>query len=308
MDTVDIIVPCYNEETVIGLFYDKCRKAVDAIDDAQFRFIFVDDGSRDETLSWLRRLSQEQQDVHYISFSRNFGKEAAMYAGLKASSGDYAVIMDADLQDPPELLAEMLKVLREGGYDCAASRRVSRTGEPRLRSFCARAFYKFMACSTSCPPVDGARDFRMMSRRMVEAVLSLSETDRFSKGLFQWVGFKTYWFSYENLPRAGGKTKWSFFSLAKYAVTGIVSFSTVPLAVIALVGAGLLILSAWSFADGVLLGLSSSQALLTALLFVGGVLEMSLAVVAEYIGRIHMSVKERPMYIVQDTDMERSCV
>ena len=226
--TIDIIVPCYNEEDVLNLFYTESSKVTEAINDYTCRYIFVDDGSRDNTLSILRELAEKHINVNYISFSRNFGKEAAMYAGLDHSTGDYVIIMDADLQHPPTMIPDMIEGIKEG-YDCCAARRTTRKGEAPIRSFFSSMFYKVNQKMTNIDLVQGAVDFRIMTRDMVNSVLALSERQRFSKGIFAWVGFKTKWLPYENVERPLGTTKWSFWGLFKYAISGITSFSITPL-------------------------------------------------------------------------------
>lgn len=228
MKKVDIIVPCYNEEEMIDLFYQETSKITSGIDGYEFRFIFVDDGSRDKTYEKLFALAEKHTDVKFLSFSKNFGKEAAMYAGLVYTEGDYVIIMDADLQHPPALIPEMLKQV-EQGYDCCAARRTSRTGESKIRSMFSRMFYRLSNRFTDVDLVQGAVDFRVMSRQMVDSVLELSERQRFSKGIFAWVGFKTKWIPYENVERIIGTSKWSFWGLFKYAVDGITAFSVTPL-------------------------------------------------------------------------------
>ena len=235
MKKISLVVPCYNEEEVIKIFYNEIQKIKKDFDNVCFEIIFVNDGSRDKTLELMRELSNND-DVRYVSFSRNFGKEAAMYAGLETSTGDYVAIMDADLQDPPALLKEMYEILESGEYDSVATRRVTRKGEPVIRSFFARLYYKIINKISKTEIVDGARDFRLMTRQMVNAVLEVKEYNRFSKGIFSWVGFRTKWLEYENVERAAGETKWSFWKLFKYSLDGIFSFSTAPLKAIAISG------------------------------------------------------------------------
>ena len=232
---ISLVVPCYNEEEVIKLFYKEVSKVEKTMSKVSFEIIFVNDGSVDHTLDLMRELSSNK-NVRYISFSRNFGKESAMYAGLKEATGDYVAIMDADLQDPPSLLKEMYEILQTGDYDSVATRRVSRKGEPVIRSFFARTYYKIINKISKTEIVDGARDFRLMSRQMVNSVLELTEYNRFSKGIFSWVGYRTKWLEYENIERAAGTTKWSFFKLFLYSLESIVAFSTVPLAIASVMG------------------------------------------------------------------------
>ena len=225
---ISIIVPCYNEEEALPIFYQECSAVLSSMNEA-YELLFVNDGSKDETLSILKELSETDACVRYLSFSRNFGKESAMFAGFCNAKGDYVAVMDADMQDPPSLLPQMLEILRTGEYDSVATRRVDRAGEPPLRSWFARQFYKLINRISDADIVDGARDFRLMRREMVDAILSMSEYNRFSKGIFGWVGFRTYWLPYENVERVAGQTKWSFWKLFKYAVDGIINFSQTPL-------------------------------------------------------------------------------
>ena len=236
MDLITVIVPCFNEEASLPYFFSAFEQLKKAMSSVAFELLFVDDGSKDSTLSIIKQLAVEHDEVEYISFSRNFAKEAAMYAGLRHARGDYVVFMDADLQDPPSLLPDMYKAVSEEGYDSAATRRVTRAGEPPIRSLFARLFYRLMNRISRTELVDGARDYRLMNRKFVNALLELAEYNRFSKGLFGWVGFRTKWFAFENVERVAGETKWSFWKLLLYAVDGIVAFSTVPLIVSTMFG------------------------------------------------------------------------
>ena len=235
MNKISIIVPCYNEEDVLKIFYIKITEVSKTID-ADFEYIFVDDGSKDKTLEILKEYSKKDNRVRFISFSRNFGKESAMYAGLKEATGDYVAIMDADLQDPPDLLKEMYETLLTKEFDCVATKRKTRKGEPILRSFFSRMFYSIINKMTSTEIVNGARDYRLMSRKMVDSILEVTEYNRFSKGIFSWVGFKTKWIAYDNIERAAGKTKWNFWKLFKYSIEGITAFTTTPLVMSAVIG------------------------------------------------------------------------
>ena len=235
MNKISIIVPCYNEEDVLKIFYNKITEVSKTID-ADFEYIFVDDGSKDKTLEILKEYSKKDNRVRFISFSRNFGKESAMYAGLKEATGDYVAIMDADLQDPPDLLKEMYETLLTKEFDCVATKRKTRKGEPILRSFFSRMFYSIINKMTSTEIVNGARDYRLMSRKMVDSILEVTEYNRFSKGIFSWVGFKTKWIAYDNIERAAGKTKWNFWKLFKYSIEGITAFTTTPLVMSAVIG------------------------------------------------------------------------
>ena len=236
MSLISIVVPCYNEEESLPLFYQAILEMKSSLPEVDFEFIFVNDGSKDNTLKIMRSLAQQDANVHYVSFSRNFGKEAALLAGLAHAQGDYVAVMDADLQDPPALLPEMYETLQTKMYDCVATRRVTRAGEPPIRSFFARMFYKLINKISKTEIVDGARDFRLMTRQMVNAILSVQEYNRFSKGIFGWVGFRTKWLEYKNIERAAGQTKWSFWKLFVYSLDGITAFSTVPLSVAAVMG------------------------------------------------------------------------
>ena len=230
MPIISIVVPCYNEEEALPLFYQEATRVAGEMSGIDFEFVFIDDGSRDNTLSVLRRLAAADRRVRFVSFSRNFGKEAGMLAGLEAATGDYVALMDADLQDPPALLPELYRAVTEEGYDCAATRRTTRAGEPPIRSFFARLFYRLIHKISDADIVDGARDYRLMRRAVVDAILSMREYNRFSKGIFGWVGFRTKWIPFVNVERVAGETKWSFWKLFRYSLEGIVAFSTVPLA------------------------------------------------------------------------------
>lgn len=299
-----IVVPCYNEEQVLPIFYNEIFQTITALGDYDVSLLFIDDGSKDETLSIIEKLEIENSFVKYISFSRNFGKEAAIYAGLQHSDADYTVIMDADLQDPPALLPEMLKAVEIEGYDSVATRRVSRKGEPPIRSFFARRFYKLMNKISKTELVDGARDYRLMNRKFVDALLELKEYNRFSKGLFGWVGFKTKWLEYENIERVAGETKWSFWSLLIYAVEGIVAFSTVPLVIATIVGLLCCILAFTGtvfvvvrkilFDDPIQGWASTASIILT----VAGIQLFCTGILGQYLAKTYLETKQRPVYIV----------
>lgn len=309
MNTVDIIVPCYNEEEGLQLFYDTTNEIIKSIKGYGFNYIFIDDGSKDQTLAKLLELAEKNDNVHYVSFSRNFGKEAGMYAGLKYSSADYVVIMDADLQHPPALIPLMIKGIEEG-YDCVAARRSDRKGESLIRSALSRSFYKLSNRMTSITLVQGAVDFRIMSRQMVNSILELSESQRFSKGIFEWVGFKTKWIPYENIERTIGKTKWNFWSLFHYAIDGITAFSVAPLRIVT--GMGLFISTgAFIYIVATLIktlcfgiDVPGYVTTLSAVLFLGGIIEFSIGVLGEYIGHIYVEAKNRPIYITRLTNIE----
>lgn len=309
MNKISIIVPCYNEEDVLELFYNKITEVSENID-AEFEYIFVDDGSKDKTLQILKEHSKKDDRVRFISFSRNFGKESAMYAGLKESTGDYVAIMDADLQDPPDLLKEMYETLLTKEYDCVATKRKTRKGEPILRSFFSRMFYKIINKMTSTEIVNGARDYRLMSRRMVDSILEVTEYNRFSKGIFSWVGFKTKWIAYDNIERAAGKTKWNFWKLFKYSIEGITAFTTTPLVMSAVIGiifciiAFIMILfvifKTLMYGDPV----SGWPSTICIILFVSGVQLFCLGIMGEYLAKEYMEVKNRPIYIVKETEKD----
>jgi glycosyltransferase involved in cell wall biosynthesis len=308
---VSIICPCYNEEPVLPLYYEAVKKNVfDRLTMYSFELILVNDGSSDGTLKVLRNLAERDERVKYVSFSRNFGKEAAMYAGLKNADGEFVCVMDCDLQDPPEMIGTMLARLDEDDCDCVATRRVTRKGEPRIRSAFARAFYRVINRISDTEFVDGARDFRMMRRCVADAVLELTEYHRFSKGLFMWVGFDTVWLEYENVERAAGETKWSFWKLAAYAVEGIVSFSTVPLRVATVAGSLVSALALVYMVIRVIIALiwgnpvAGYPSLLAIMLCLGGVILLALGVIGEYVARTYMQSKRRPIYIQKETNIK----
>ena len=309
MTSVDIIVPCYNEEEVVETFYRVTDGVVASMTGYQFTYIFVDDGSSDATLSKLYGLAKAHPNVRYLSFSRNFGKEAAMYAGLKNSSGDLVIIMDADLQHPPAMIPAMMKGIEEG-YDCSAARRTSRQGESRIRSAFSSLFYKISNRMSDVKMPQAAVDFRIMTRQMVDSILELSEVERFSKGIFAWVGYKTKWYPYENVERTLGTTKWSFRGLFKYAVDGITSFSIAPLRLVS--GMGFLI-SCVAFIYIIItliqtlifgIDVPGYVTTLCAVLFLGGIIELSIGILGEYIAHIYMETKDRPIYIIKESNLD----
>lgn len=311
--TISVVVPCFNEEESIPLFYAEMERVREVMG-TEFEYIFINDGSSDNTLSVLRDLNLVNPKAHYISFSRNFGKEAALYAGLQHAKGNYVTVMDVDLQDPPELLIEMKKRLDEVvELDCVGTRRVTREGEPPIRSFFARMFYKLINHISQVEMVDGARDFRLMRRPMVDAILELSEYYRFSKGIFAWVGFETQYLEYKNVERVAGKTSWSFWSLFKYSIEGIVNFSDAPLN-IAFVG-GLLswflafIMVVFIVVRTLVFGDPTSgwPSLMTVILFLGGFQLLTIGILGKYIGKIFMETKKRPVYVIKEkSDNEKS--
>lgn len=312
---LSIVVPCYNEQEALPYFYKEiCRVAEEmkASHGADFEFIFVDDGSKDKTLSIARELHKQDERVRYISFSRNFGKEAGILAGLKAAKGDYVAMMDADLQDPPALLPQMLDALLEEDYDCAATRRTNRKGEPPIRSFFARMFYKIINRLSDADIVDGARDYRLMRRRMVDAILALPEYNRFSKGIFGWVGFKTKWLEYVNVERVAGETKWSFWKLFLYSLEGIVAFTTAPLALASLIGIIFCVLAfvmiLFIIVRTLLFGDPTSgwPSLVCIIFLCSGVQLFCMGVLGQYLAKTYMEVKRRPVYIVRETEQDEA--
>lgn len=310
MDQLSIIVPCYNEEQTVELFYTEVEKMVQYMPDIQTDYLFVDDGSTDRTLEKVKELHVKDKRVKYISFSRNFGKEAAMYAGLEHVSGEYAVIMDADLQDPPMLLPEMLRIIREEQYDSVATRRVTRKGEPQIRSFCARQFYHIMNKISDVELMDGARDYRFMTRKYVNAVLSLKEFNRFSKGIFGWVGFRTKWLEFENQERSAGETKWSFWKLVQYSLQGIVSFSETPLYIASVLGGGMcgvaLLAIIFIIVRQLLFGGSAFgwPSMACIVILIGGIQLLSIGILGLYFSKMYLEIKHRPIYIMSETCIE----
>ena len=310
METLSIIVPCFNEEEVIPLYYkEMCEESIRFKQlNVAFEFIFVDDGSTDRTLQLVKELREGDSGVRYISFSRNFGKESAIFAGLEASSGQYLVIMDADLQDPPSLLPDMFHAVKEEGYDAAATRRSTRKGEPVVRSFFARQYYKLIKMISKTEFVDGARDYRLMTRQMANAILEMREYNRFTKGINEWVGFKTRWLEYENVQRAAGNTKWSFWGLFLYSLEGITAFSTVPLALSAFMGIFLcavafffifiIIIRTLLFGDPV----SGWPSLAVIILFNGGIQLFCMGILGQYMAKTYLETKKRPIYLVKESD------
>lgn len=310
---LSIIVPCFNEEKTISIFYNELNNVLEVMD-IMYEIIFVDDGSNDNTLSIIKNISSKSNCVKYLSFSRNFGKEAAMFAGLKNSIGDYVVLMDADLQDPPSLLPDMLLSIIEEGYDSVATRRVDRKGEPLIRSFFARLFYKLMNKISNTEIVDGARDYRLMTRQFVDSLLSMREYNRFSKGLFGWVGYKTKWIEFENVERIAGETKWSFWKLLVYSIDGIIAFSTVPLAISVVIGISLcfasflfiifIIIRTCVFGDPV----SGWPSTICTISFIGGIQLFCIGILGEYLSKTYLEVKHRPIYILKENNIIRGDV
>ena len=311
MDKISIAVPCYNEEPALDPFFDAVSAVAEQMPGVEFEFLFIDDGSRDRTLEKILELSRRDSRVKYISFSRNFGKEAGIYAGLENATGDYVVIMDADLQDPPALLPEMYRAVTEEGYDCVGSRRVTRKGEPPIRSFFARLFYKLINKMSDAEIVDGARDFQMMNRQVVEAILSMGEYNRFSKGIFGWIGFRKKWLEYENIERVAGETKWSFWKLFLYAIEGIVAFSTTPLVIssvfgllccaLALVMIVVVIVRTLVFGDPT----SGWPSMVCIMLLLSGIQMLGIGIVGQYLAKTYLETKHRPIYLVRQTNIEK---
>ncbi len=311
MELISVVVPSFNEQEAVPLFYKEMAKELDSLkgefDGLEGEIIFIDDGSKDDTLKEVLELRKSDKRVRYVSFSRNFGKEAALFAGLEHARGDYIVTMDADLQDPPSLLAEMLRAIKEEGYDSAATRRVTRKGEPPIRSFFARCFYKLINRMSNTDIVDGARDYRIMTRKMADSILSMPEYNRFTKGIYGWIGFKTKWLEYENIERVAGETKWSFWKLFKYAIDGIVGFSTAPLSFATLVGIFMafvafllivfIIIKKLVFGDPT----SGWSSMVCILLMLSGIQMFCLGIVGQYLSKTYLETKKRPIYIAAKT-------
>ena len=312
MEKISIVVSCYNEEKALPLFYEEMervrKKDFEGI--VEFEYIFVNDGSKDNTLKIIKELNQKDPKVRYISFSRNFGKEAAMYAGLEAAEGDYVTLMDADLQDPPALLKQMYDAIKNEGYDSVGTRRVTRKGEPPIRSFFARMFYKIINKMSNIEMVDGARDYRLMKRQVVDAILSLKEYNRYSKGLFSFVGFDTKWIEYENVERVAGETKWSFWKLFKYALEGITAFSTTPLifssiiglifCVVAFIAIIFIIVKTLIYGDPT----AGWPSMACIIVFVSGIQLFTIGIMGQYLSKTYLEVKKRPIYIIKETEKD----
>lgn len=306
MNTISLIIPCYNEEQMLPLLYDELLKLTHSMEEQSFEFLFINDGSEDSTLAVIKGIQDIDKRVHFVSFSRNFGKEAAIYAGLKKSKSDYVVILDADLQDPPSLIKEMYSILERKKCDCVAARRVNRKGDPIVRSFFAKRFYKVINQMSDTEMVDGARDFRLMTRQVVNAILEMSEYNRFSKGIFGWIGFDTEWISYENIERKKGKTKWSFMSLLVYSMEGIIGFSTRPLyiasgfgllfCIIAFVMICFIIFKTLVFGDDV----QGYPSTLCVIFFIGGIQLFCLGILGQYLSKTYLETKKRPIFIVKE--------
>lgn len=309
MEKVSLVVPCYNEEEVLPYFYEEFCKVAEQLFDYIVEVIFIDDGSNDQTLSVVKGISEQDVRVKYLSFSRNFGKEAAIYAGFQHADGDYIAMLDADLQDPPSLLPEMLHAIKAEGYDSVATRRVSRKGEPPVRSFFARCFYKLMNKISTAEIMDGARDYRLMTRQFKDAILEISEYNRFSKGIFGWVGFKTKWIEFENVERKAGETKWSFWKLFKYSLEGIIGFSTAPLAMVSMLGVAVcmiafmfllfILVKTICFGDPV----AGWPSMACMILMLGGIQLLCMGILGMYLSKTYLETKKRPIYICGETNL-----
>lgn len=307
MEMISVVVPCLNEEDALGIFYHEIVRVLNqSLNDFDYELVFVDDGSIDGTLSIIKDYSNSDSHVHYVSFSRNFGKEAAIYAGLKKASGDYVVVMDVDMQDPPNLIPEMYNAIVKEGYDCVATRRINRKGEPILRSFFSKSFYWLFNMVSKTKINDGARDFRLMTRGMVDSIISLNEVNRFSKGIFSWVGFRTKWLEYENIERSKGTTKWSFWKLFVYSIDGIIAFSTAPLVISSVLGIFSCIIAVCIMVivitKTLLFGepVAGYPSLVSIITFMGGIQLLSLGILGQYLSKIYLEAKRRPLYIVRN--------
>lgn len=309
-EKISLVIPCYNEEEVLPYFYEEFNKVASQLADYDMEAIFVDDGSKDRTLDVVKQLAEKDIRVKYISFSRNFGKEAAIYAGFEHANGEYVAMMDADLQDPPSLLPEMLHAVKEEGYDSAATRRVTRKGEPPIRSFFARRFYGLMNKISTTEIMDGARDYRLMSRKFKNAIMQMKEYNRFSKGIFGWVGFKTKWIEFENVERKAGETKWSFWKLLLYSIEGIIGFSTAPLAIASVLGMLfcivafifmiIIMVKTLCFGDPV----AGWPSMTCIILLLGGIQLFCMGILGMYLSKTYLEAKNRPIYICGETNIE----
>lgn len=313
MEKITVVVPCYNEEAALGAFYRAITAIAETMAEVAFEFLFINDGSKDQTLKIIKGFAKQDERVKYISFSRNFGKEAGIYAGLENASGDYVVVMDADLQDPPALLPEMYRYIKEEGYDCVGTRRVNRKGEPPIRSLFARIFYRLINRISDANVVDGARDFQMMNRDVVQAILSMKEYNRFSKGIFGWIGFQKKWLEYENIARVAGETKWSFWKLFLYALEGIVAFSTAPLVIASMFGLVCCVLAfvmilviifrTLCFGDPT----AGWPSLVCIILLLSGIQMLGIGILGEYLAKTYLETKRRPIYLVRESNVKKEC-
>jgi len=308
MKKISLIIPCYNEEKVIDLFYNEITKIMENLKNYDFELLFIDDGSKDNTLNLLKKLAENDNRIKYLSFSRNFGKEAGMLCGLRKSTGDLVCIIDADLQHPPELIYDMINYINEG-YDSVSTKRKNRIGEPKIRSYFANLFYKIINKTSKIHLTEGATDYRIMNRKMVDSLLEMSEYNRFSKGMFEWVGFKTKWLEIDNVERIAGQTTWSFYSLFNYAIEGIVSFSVAPLRIASVTGILIsftsFIYAIYIFIRTLFLGIDTPgyASLICIILFIGGIQLISMGIIGEYLSRTYLEVKNRPDYIIDDTNI-----
>ena len=310
MDKISVIVPCFNEDASLPFYKEEILKVMHQMSSEEFELLFINDGSKDTTLPLLKQYASEDTRFKYVSFSRNFGKEAAIYAGLQHSTGDYVCIMDADLQDPPSLLPEMYEAVVHEGYDSVATRRVNRKGEPLIRSFFAKLFYKIMNHISDSKIIDGARDYRMMTRQMVDAILSMCEYNRFSKGIFGWIGFRTKWIAYENVERVAGNTKWSFWELFKYSIEGMTAFSVKPLQIasifgvlfslIALLMIVFIVVRTLIFGDPT----SGWPSLVCIIMLIGGIQLLCIGILGQYLSKTYLETKKRPIYIERESNVK----
>ena len=312
MKKISIIVPCLNEEEALPVYYEKMSAVMDGMPEVEFELLFVDDGSTDGTLGVMRKLCERDGRCCFLSFSRNFGKEAAIYAGLKHVTGDFAAVMDADLQDPPELLPQMYRIAAEEGYECVAAKRSTRTGEPRIRSFLSEKFYDLVNRISKIRFESGARDYRLMKRKVVKAIVAMSERERFTKGIYAWVGFKNKWIEYENVERIAGKTKWNIRGLFHYAYSGFLAFATTPLRAVIYFGM-FIVMASVIYAGYIFVGTLNSDAertgyasIIIIMLFLGGVIITILGMIGEYMARIYMEVKNRPIYFVRESNISEN--
>ena len=310
MEKITVIVPCYNEEDAIDYFYEEINRVMTEMENIDFELLFINDGSKDCTLDKIKEYAKKNQHVKYISFSRNFGKESAIYAGLEKSTGNYVCMMDADLQDPPMLLPKMLKIIKEEGYDSVATRRVTRKGESPIRSLFARLFYRITNRISDTELMDGARDYRLMTRQFVNTLLDMREYNRFSKGLFGWIGFDTKWIEFENMERVAGETKWSFWKLLLYSIEGIVAFSTIPLTIVSILGMFMLVI-AFIFIIFIVVKtlvygdpVSGWPSLVCIITLIGGIQIFCVGILGQYLSKAYLETKKRPIYIVKDTNID----
>lgn len=309
---ITLIIPCFNEEDTLPIVYEALTQVAEQMENETFEFLYIDDGSKDNTLHLLKGYALEDSRVRYISFSRNFGKEAAMYAGFCNAHGDYIAVMDADMQDPPSLIPEMYRIITEEGYDSVATRRINREGEPPIRSFFAKLFYKLINQISDADIVDGARDFRLMTRKMADAIIQMGEYNRFIKGIYGWIGFKTKWLPYQNIERVAGETKWSFWRLFKYSVSGIVDFSEVPLMISSFAGIMFCLISLLCviiiFIRKLIWGdpVNGWASLACIITFLGGIQLLCIGIMGQYLAKTYLETKKRPVYIIRETNISGS--